>query len=90
MRLGRLAHTRYVEYDLADGSTMRRATISLDIAVFDVIGNVVADWTRTTVYIEPGDNECLSGITFSQGCYTWNFQLRSELGCSLNSNGDVI
>ena len=49
---------------------MRRATISLDIAVFDVIGNVVVDWTRTTVYIEPDDNECLSGITFLQGCYT--------------------
>lgn len=42
LRLGRLA-TRDFEYELADESRMRKATMRLDVAVFDLVNNVVVN-----------------------------------------------
>lgn len=37
MRSSRLARTRDFEYELADESRMRKATMRLDVAVFDLV-----------------------------------------------------
>ena len=30
----------------------------------------MADWTQTTVFIESGGTDCVSGITFLKECYS--------------------
>lgn len=54
---GRLASKTIRAYGTAGGGTSIEKVYPLDVAVFDVAGEVILDWQRLDVSVEPTDDE---------------------------------